>query len=94
MTYPRQHLVDVGIDADGLPLDFLRANRLSLVDTGVDRLWILRGHLPERVLDDDGGILANAKFQKEDFLPRAGSEKILITLRRSVPAFILDKLVV
>ena len=89
-----QNLSNICIDADGLPLDFLRANRLSLVDTGVDRLWILRGHLPERVLDNDGGIIANAKFQKEDFPTRAGSEKILITLRRSVPAFILDKLVV
>lgn len=55
-----QNLSNICIDADGLPLDFLRANRLSLVDTGVDRIWILRGHLPERVLDDDGRIVPNA----------------------------------
>ena len=55
-----QNLPNICIDADGLPLNFLRANCLPLVDADVGGVWILRGHLPEGILDDDGGIIANA----------------------------------
>ena len=48
-----QNLPNICIDADGLPLDPMRANRLSLIDTDVDCVRILRRHLPEGVLDDD-----------------------------------------
>ena len=58
--YQRQHLVDVGIDTDGLPPDLLRTNCLPLVDTGVGGVRILRRHLPEGIFDDDGGVVANA----------------------------------
>ena len=39
---------------------------------------VLRRHLPEGAFDDGRGIIANAQFRKENFLPRAGSKKILI----------------
>ena len=86
-----QNLPNICIDADGLPLNFLRANCLSLIDTGVDCVWILRGHLPEGIFDDNGRIVPNAQFQKEDFLPRAGSEKTLIPRRCPMPALVLNK---
>ena len=92
--YQRQHLVDVGIDADRLPLDLLRTNCLPLVDTGVGGVRVLRRHLPEGILDDDGGVIANAQFQKENFSACTGAEKILITLRRSVPTFVLNTFIV
>ena len=53
-----QNRVDIHIDADGLPLDLLWANRLPLVDTGVDCVRILRRHLPKRIFDDDRCIVA------------------------------------
>ena len=86
-----QNLPNICIDADGLPLNFLRANCLSLIDTGVDCVWILRGHLPEGIFDDNGRIVPNAQFQKEDFLPCAGPKKVFIPFRCSVPAFVLHE---
>ena len=55
-----QNLSNICIDADGLPLNFLRTNRLPLVDASVGGVQVLGCHLPEGVLDDDRGIIANA----------------------------------
>lgn len=55
-----QNLPNICIDADGLPLNFLRASRLPLVDTGVDCVRVLGCHLPEGVFDDDRRIIPNA----------------------------------
>ena len=89
-----QNLSNICIDADGLQLNFLWANCLPLVDADVGGVWVLGCHLPERVFDDNGRIVPNAQFQKEDFSACMGTEEILIPLRCCVPAFILDKLVV
>ena len=70
-----QNLPNICIDADGLQLNFLWANCLPLVDADVGGVWVLGCHLPERVFDDNGRIVPNAQFQKEDFLPCAGPEK-------------------
>ena len=58
--YQRQHLADVGIDADRLPLDFLRTNRLPVVDAGIGSVRVLGGHLPEGILDNDRRVIADA----------------------------------
>ena len=50
-----QNLSNICIDADGLPLNFLRTNRLPLVDASVGGVRVLGCHLPEGVLDDDRG---------------------------------------
>ena len=55
-----QNLSNICIDADGLPLNFLRANRLPLVDTSVGGVRVLGCHLPEGVFDDDRGVIPNA----------------------------------
>ena len=52
-----QNLPNICIDADGLPLNFLRANRLPLVDADVGGVRVLGCHLPEGVLDDDRGVV-------------------------------------
>jgi hypothetical protein len=62
-----------------------------LIDTDVGGVRVLRRHLPEGAFDDGRGIIANAQFQKEDFLPRAGSEKTLIPRRCPMPALVLNK---
>ena len=86
-----QNLPNICIDADGLQLNFLWANCLPLVDADVGGVWVLGCHLPERVFDDNGRIVPNAQFQKEDFLPCAGPEKVFIPFRCSVPAFVLHE---
>ena len=62
-----------------------------MIDTDVGGVRVLRRHLTEGAFDDGRGIIANAQFQKEDFLPRAGSEKILIPRRCPMPALVLNK---
>ena len=52
-----QNLPDICMDADGLPLNFLRASRLALVDADVGGVRVLGCHLPEGVLDDDRGVM-------------------------------------
>ena len=89
-----QNLSNICIDADGLPLNFLRANRLPLVDADVGGVRVPGCHLPEGVLDDDRGIIANAQLQKEDFPACTGTEKILIPLRRPVPALVFHKFII
>ena len=86
-----QNLPNICIDADGLQLNFLWANCLPLVDADVGGVWVLGCHLPERVFDDNGRIVPNAQFQKEDFLPCAGPEKVFIPFHCSVPAFVLHE---
>ena len=62
-----QNLSNICIDADRLPLDPLRANCLSLIDTDVGGVRVFGGHLPEGVLNDDGGVVTYAQFKKENF---------------------------
>ena len=89
-----QNLSDICMDADGLPLNFLRANRLTLVDADIGGVRVLGCHLPEGVLDDDRCIVPNAQFQKEDFPACTGTEKILIPLCCSAPALVLYKFII
>ena len=79
------------MNADRLPLDLRRANGLSLIDAGVECIWIFSGHPPERILDDDRGVVANTQFQKEDVLPLVTAQKFTVSLCRTVPAFVLYK---
>ena len=87
----RYNSANIRMDADRLPLDLRRANGLSLIDAGIECVWILCSHLPERILDDDRGIIANAQFQKEDALPFMTVQKFTVSLCRMVPSFVLYK---
>ena len=79
------------MDTDRLPLDLRRANGLSLIDAGVECIGIFSGHPPERILDDDRGVVANTQFQKEDALPLVTAQKFTVSLCRTVPSFVLYK---
>lgn len=83
--------VNTRIDTDCLFFNFLWADRLSLVDTGVCGIWVLRRQPPEWVFDDNRGVEPNAQLQKEDFLVFMGAEIMLVPLCRPVPAFVLYK---
>ena len=56
-----QNLSNICINADGLLLDFLRTNRLPLIDTNIDGIQVLRRHLPEGVFDDNRRVLFIAR---------------------------------
>ena len=55
-----QDRTDIRIHADGSPPDFPRASRLPLVDAGIGSVRVLGCHLPERIFDDDRGVIAYA----------------------------------
>ena len=71
------------MDADRLPLDLRRANGLPLIDADVECVWIFSGHPPERILDDDRGVVANPQFQKEDALSLVAAQKFAVPVGSS-----------
>ena len=79
------------MNADRLSLDLRRANGLPLIDADVECVWIFSGHPPERILDDDRGVVANTQFQKEDALSLVTAQKFTVSLCRTVPSFVLYK---
>ena len=48
---------DVAVYQDGALLQSAHGDGSAQIDAGVGGLRILRGHLPERVLDDDRGVM-------------------------------------
>ena len=85
---------DIRIDADRLSFDLPRASCLPEIYTCVDSLRIPCRHLPERILDNDRGVEADTKLEKEDFLPRAGTQKVFVSLGGPMPALILYKRII
>ena len=49
--------------------DFIKTKEILKIDDQVKRIGIFGGHSPERILDDDGGVHPDAKFQKQNLLP-------------------------
>ena len=91
---PVQRRPDVPLDADGAASDLpWGAGRLP-VDAGVDRPWVLPGHPPEGIFDDDRGVAPHPQFQKEHPLPLAAAEEGLIAPGGGVPALVLHEGVV
>ena len=76
---------NICMNADRLSLDLRRANGLPLIDADVECVWIFSGHPPERILDDDRGVVANTQFQKEDALPLVAAQKFAVPVGSSVP---------
>ena len=87
------HLPDISIDADGPFPDIVRAECLTEIYACVDGIRIVCSHLPERILDDTGSIITYAKLQIQ-YLSVMAVQKIMITLRRLMPAFIFYKLII
>ena len=89
LLQPCYYCTYICIHADRLLFNLLRAYRLTLIDTSIDGIRVLCCHLPEGVLDDNGGVVADSQLQKENPLPLAGAQKILVPLCHSVPALVL-----
>lgn len=64
------------------------------IDAGIDRVGVLRRHVPERVFYNDRRVVTHAQFHEEDTLSAACAQEILIPRRRAMPALVLDKAVV
>lgn len=52
-----QNRADIRADADRLHGDLLGTVGFAVIQTGIGRLIIRERHLPERILDDDGGVI-------------------------------------
>ncbi len=59
------HFSDIAVDADRAVGDLFERDRFIFVDAGVGGFWILRGHIPERDLDDDGRIVPDAELEEQ-----------------------------
>ena len=94
LPQPIQHRADIPADAYAARGDVIGRVRLAEVYAGVDRLGILRRHVPERVFYNDRRVVTHAQFHEEDTLSAACAQEILIPLRRAMPALVLDKAVV
>ena len=86
-----QYLANIVINTDGLIRNLPRATGFPEIDTGIDGLRILSGHLSEWILDDTRGSIANPKFQKEDTSVFSCPQEIVVPFCRLVPARILHK---
>ena len=82
-----QHFSDISVNADGLPLDFFRGEGFAEVDAGVAGIGPAAGHVPEGIFDDAGGVVAGAKFQKEDFGGLVAAERNSKACRKLLSAF-------
>lgn len=52
-----QNRADVVADTNRLHGDLLGTVGFAVIQTGIDRLVVRERHLPERILDDDGGVI-------------------------------------
>ena len=52
-----QYGANIPVDADSPRLDFFGTAGFRLIDADIKCIWVLVCHLPERVLDDDRGVM-------------------------------------
>lgn len=83
-----QHLADVCVQQDGLPLERSHGKDLAQIDAGVGGIGILRRHAQERHLDDAGSIATDPQLQKQDALPGVVPQEPFIAAGGGVPALI------
>src|SRR5699024_7818604 len=79
------------VDTDRFMTDFPGSSRLPEINTGINSVRPLIGHLPEWILDNSRCVHSHPDFQKQNFACRMGLQKLRIPVRRSVPPFILHK---
>ena len=83
--------MNIPIDKNTLLCYLIRRIRFPEIQAGIDRLRVCIGHLPERILDYDRRVHADTKLQKQDMQSLMAAQELIITLRCSVPALVLDK---
>lgn len=55
---------DVFINTNGLLLDIVWTSSMAIIDAAINSVRIFLCHLPERKLDNTGGVIPDAKLQK------------------------------
>ena len=86
-----QNLQNIPIDTDCPIHDLPWRPGLTQIDAGIHRFRVLPRHPPEWILNDDGGICADSKFQIQDMPSFVALHKILIPPGRFVPSIVLHK---
>ena len=89
-----QRLRQVDGDAERAVSELRRRGGLVPVEAGVQRLRVVPRHPPEGVLDDAGGVVADAQLQIEHPAARVRRQKGAVPVLRRVPTLILDKAIV
>ena len=84
----------VTLKAKGFPCYFIWIIAFSEIYAGIYGIWGLCRHLPKRILDYNRGVYSNTEFQKQNMGIAVATNKILITICRRIPAFILHKRVI
>ena len=79
------------MNADRAICDFFWRVGVSQIDAGIYGVWILIGHLPERILYDARGVASYTQFEKQDAEPLVAPYKVLISLSGAVPAGVFHK---
>ena len=77
---------DIAFDTDGFFRNLFRGEGFVQVDAGVTGVGPAVGHVPEGIFDDARGVVAGAKFQKEDFGGLVALEKFRVAFGGLVPA--------
>ena len=83
--------MNIPIDTNALTSDLIWRIRFPEIQAGIDRPRVCIGHLPERLLYDDRRVHAHTQFKEQDMLSLMAAQELIITLRCSVPALVLDK---
>lgn len=89
-----QYTFRVGVDQDAPIGDFCWSDCLAKIDTCVRGALVFGGHLPKRVLDDDGRVAAYAKLKKQNAHIAMAAQEILVATGRSMSTLILHKRIV
>ena len=63
------HFATVTVDHDGTVLNLARTAGFAVVQAGVNGVFVVIGHLPERVLDDHRCVGSDADLQEQHMLP-------------------------
>ena len=88
------NLFYIRFDADCLLFDFRGTNRIAVVYARICCLRIFCRHLPKRVFDNDGCVVADAELEEKYFLITSCPNEVGVPFCGSVPAFVLDEFIV
>ena len=88
------NLFYIRFDADCLLFDFRGTNRIAVVYARICCLRIFCRHLPKRVFDNDGCVVADAELEEKYFLITSCPNEVGVPFGGSVPAFVLDEFIV
>lgn len=89
-----KHLRNISTYANGFLFEFFRTKCFIKIDASINRIWIFRSYLPERILDDNRSIESYSKFQKQHMHPLVTAQKISVSFSCFVPTLVLHEFII